>query len=396
MKLIPPDGAYRIVKSSGNNSKFSNAKDWFCSQDFLQYAQQNEASGGVSIPTEYGIASGNFDSSNSQQMQQRSSFCSDSSKTFSESASEFLFVKEGDPTLVKGFTDCIAQQRRQYLKASGAQLSTNVFSVSVGAVPYPGPEPRLISVTTVDGAIPVPGSTFTPSAKIPFDSPLMAMYKFDTNSQDALLLVDTTIGQATVKVTKCRKTNAGTWQVVSKAELTREVSAGTYSITHPFPQASCHPHCGDGDVLRTDMAVGSDLAIRNPKWACSGAGCVFDVDQRFSLDNEQHITFIVRVRSAPDIYTLSADQFRHEKYTQDQLNSQGSLMFGNTTAITVPDGAELRIDAVWGTATLTSAMLKSGNLGVTGRWLKSTGVPQIGNGGTVYSFDVVDANCTEE
>ncbi|HWS97892.1 MAG TPA: hypothetical protein VN620_15615, partial [Candidatus Methylomirabilis sp.] len=115
----------------------------------MQYAEEHQASGGLSIPTDSGVVSGNFDSHNQQQVQQRSQFCSDSSKQFSQSSNEFLFVKEGDPTLVNGFNDCLKNHRVQFLTTSGKLETSNVFSVSVGAQFYPGPEPRIISVTAV-------------------------------------------------------------------------------------------------------------------------------------------------------------------------------------------------------------------------------------------------------
>jgi hypothetical protein len=119
------------------------------------------------------------------------------------------------------------------------------------------------------------------------------------------------------------------------------------------------------------------------------------VDQSFTQDSEQHVQFKVLVRSVADTYVITADQFKHDSYQQDQLLSQGNFTFGNTTAITVPDGAEIRIDAVWGAPVLTASQLASGDLGSTSRWLHMSGSPGNTPGGKVYSFDVVDANCSQ-
>lgn len=398
LALIPKQGAFQLKLSANNIKTFNSSKEWFCSDDFLQYAKQSGLNSGLTVPIEGVPVAGHFDTSNAAQMASRQSFCSDEAKQFSQAQNSFLFIKQGDPTLVNGFVSCEGGHKQPFLHVEATQKGQDLFEIDVDSAPFPADNPLIVEVRPVLNAVPLVVDSFVPGTKVPFDgtgaTALSGTYSFAAGSTEAAVAVRTTIGEKTAIVYKCKQGNAGKWKSTSIQNNVAETPDGIFTQSWNYPQASCHPHCcpGCGDwVTYYAQSTDGDL-LRNPRSSCDGGGCPFDHTDVIPLTSER-IQLNFKTRSLGGRLTLTADKIKIVKSSQRVTSQQGELAYGKPFSVTLNSnkGDLLSIQSSEGTQDLTPQTLQAGGLPA---WLISVADPQqTAPDQFIYTLKVVDTSC---
>ena len=238
-QLIPKQGAFQIKLSDNSMQSFNSSREWFCSDQFVKYAQDSGTSAGLTVPIDGVPIGASFDTKNTANMAARQSFCSNNTKAFSNEQRDFLFIKQGDPTIVQGFVACEqGRKAQQFLHVTANQDTSDTFQVNIDSAPFPGDSPLLVEVRPVLHAVPLLANSFQPGSKIPFEatgaSALSGTYQFESGAEDAIVLVRTTIGDKTAVVRKCKQGKSGTWAVNSNQEQDTKVADGTFCRTSRY------------------------------------------------------------------------------------------------------------------------------------------------------------------
>jgi hypothetical protein len=396
LALIPKTGAFAIQLSSNSSKSFDSSKAWFCSDDFVSSASQSKSSGGISIPIDGIPVGASFDTGSNSDMAARQSFCSDNSKQFSKEQNNFLFIKQGDPTIVNAFVNCEGLRTKNYLHVVGTQKTDATFEVDVDSKPYPGESPLIVEVDPVLNAKPLVVTSFQPGSKIPFEGigagPVTGTYAFD--GSEAIVLVRTTIGDQTVDLKRCGRGNAGTWDVTDSVEHDTETPDGKFTWSQDVPQPGCHPHCNpdQGDWhYYTVQSPDSDI-LRNPTVACSAGGCQFD-EFHADLITSQTIKVSARSRSAAAHIIVTADKIRLDKSLVHEKSAQGNLVYANPfsfTLLTEPPSV-LGVHSAEGDLQFTADTIRTGTLP---KWLVSVGLPQqLSDHSFIYTLQILDGTC---
>jgi hypothetical protein len=396
LALIPKTGAFSIQLSTNSSKSFDSSKAWFCSDDFVSYATQAKSSGGISVPIDGVPVSGSFDTANANNMAARQSFCSDNSKQFSKEQNDFLFIKQGDPTIVNAFVSCEGLRTKDFLHVTGVQKTDATFEVDIDSKPYPGERPLIVEVNPVLNAKPLVVTSFQPGSKIPFEGAgagaITGTYAFD--GTEAIVLVRTTIGDQTVDLKRCAKGNAGTWEVTDNVEHNTETQDGKFTWSQDVPQASCHPHChpdqGDWHYYNA-QSPDSDI-LRNPTVSCSAGGCAFD-EFHVDLMTSQTLKVSARSRSAAAHIIVTADKVRLDKSIVPQKSAQGSLVYGNPFSFTLSTepASILSIHSAEGDLQFTADTIRGGALP---KWLIPVGIPQrLNDHSYIYTLQILDGTC---
>lgn len=395
-KTLAPGGAFRITLADGRSKSFSSAKALYCSTDFLSYAEQSSASGGVTIPISGIPVSGSFDTKNSNQMAQRSSFCQDNSRRFSHQEETFILQKQGEPAILNTINQCIGQgQGVGALEVEAPPSHSETFDILVSTRSSLGEPPLIIDAQPIDNATNV--SPFTPGERIPFNgggsTPISATYRFQ-HAGAAKIKVWTTIGDKTVEALQCHAGNAGTWSLSEDVKHETHQDAGFLVRDFPIGQAGCHPHCklGQGDVSFHDVSPPSaDITLDNPSSQIIGQQG-FDPNHAVMSNGVVHA--YVMSRTVAVTLRVTAHQMKTVvSTTSDQVDS-GSLQFGQRFFVAIDENSHgvLHLNTPIGNVTFSEAVIQAGDLP---NWVVSKGSPTPSGTKMIYQLEIADAGCEQ-
>jgi hypothetical protein len=398
--LIPPGGAFRVILTDGSDHTFRSAKEWFCSDDFVQYANSNKDSGGIVVPIEGIPIGGSFDTSNQSDMTSRQQFCGDSSKQFTNDEENFLLERQGDPTLVNGYLQCIKPyyQQQDLLQTSVESHTSGLFEVKIASKAYPDAQPLITEVKPIAGATAVETSAFASGNAIPLEGqgkgPLIGTYEFSGSSSEGVVLVRTTIGDKVVTAAQCPSGSAGTWKVAKDVPHPVVKNVGVFSQIFSVPQARCHPHCGSGDTITQTFSAPGKI-LRNIKVNC-GAGvgrpeCPLNPSSFTQTDDSTVVVTIVsRTVSLP--YSVTADEFEQQNAVSRDTVEQGNITYRHPFSITIPNDGnpQLMITGDQGDVAINPQTLVAGS---PFDWLQINGTPQVIGASTTYTMTVVAPSC---
>jgi hypothetical protein len=405
--LLPQNGAYKITLKDGTTHTYNNAKAWFCSSDFSTYASEQKTSAGLNVVIpgiNLGIG-GNYDGSNSDSVQKRQTFCQDTNSTFTKDQEQFLLEKEGDPTLVSGFVQCENNRNlsKGFLKVSTDSHSAGIFEVDVSSQGFPDGHPLIVDVKPVTGATPILTSSLAPGTEIPMvgsgKTPLVGSYSFASNSSEAAILVQTTIGDQIVYAKRCPTGTAGHYQVREDVAHPEVVRIGDYTHDFSVNQASCHPHCCNdcGDAVSLTLSVDQAITLRNPRVICSPDAsrpeCQLNPMNAKPL-NDHQIQIDGKTRTVGLPYRVYAEQYTTQpKVTRDVI-SEADVPYGQQFSIVLPgnDSGDLAITGAFGSTIFTEQMLEAGTLPP---WLVQQAPPQHGTSTTVFTLEIKSPSCAD-
>lgn len=396
-------GAFKITLSDGTNHTYDSAKDWFCSSDFSTYATNNktDASLSIIIPGTDVPLGASYDGTNTSATQKRTTFCSDSSRTFSQEQDRFFLQKEGDQTIVNGYLQCVAQANLPFLKATVNSHSTGIFDVDVISQGYPGGHPLVVEVKPVSGADEVLTDDFSPGAEIPQTgsgvSPLVGTYKFQPGVQQAAVVVRTSIGSKIVTAKKCPSGTAGAYSVRQDTPHTSTVQMADFRFDFTVPQAGCHPHCGDGDQISFQQSVGLNVVLRNPRVACSPdtprPECPLDPMGVSNIDDHT-LQISGKTRTVGLPFRVTAEQWSQQTQITRDIVSTSNIQYFQPFSVSIPNngGGDVVMNSPFGNVILNNQNLASGSLV---NWLVLQGSPQPGSSDTTYTLMVKPPTCAD-
>lgn len=402
-KLIPPQGAFRTVAQNGSVQVFDSAKSWFCSSSFLSYSSSQEDKGGIVVPID-GIPLGaNFDANNKKDLQERNDFCGASQHDFTSDQKTFLYIHEGDPTLVKGFVDCIKNTATTggLIQVETESHASGTFDIKIGSKGYPGRPPRVVSVQVESGATGLLVKQFAKGTPIPFTtdgkSPLVGSYAFQPKSSEAIILVRTSIGDQTVVADRCPSGAAGTWKLLKDVAHPTIVPAPEFQQSFDIPQAGCHPHCkpNQGDQRGFSFTAPAGETLANPRIQCENGRpeCPLDSSSARLADNRTLQANVVS-RTVGLRFTVMADAFTTQNVLSRDIVQQGDITYGSEFSVGVPNDGNptLQINGPLGNPIYTPADLAGANLAP---WLHLEDPSPITDG-TIYTLTVSAPSCASK
>jgi hypothetical protein len=341
--LIPEKGAYQLTVSSGDRKSYSSAKDMYCSSDWISSSQSSGWSFDVDVT---GKGSAGAGASNSANFNSRASFCSDSSRDFTESDKVALYRLQGDRVLANAFVQCMALLRPTgVLSATGSSLGDDVTLTVTPNLSQNAVE-RVTAVVVVSGATSKEGIAITPGTPLVGRHSVVGGYTL--TAPRATFIVKTTTGDLPVTVTRCRTgTAAGTFEIRATTFADNLTPAGRFVKDVPFGPAGCHPHCkmnappapDSGDMILQMHAGPPNVVLRNLTFQCVGAGCPFADSWDVRLVDDRQIKLAFRNRSAPIMVHLEADQLSPGKTGSEKLLGNGAITYGEPFSVAVPKDA---------------------------------------------------------
>jgi len=393
--LIPPNGAYQIIDSSGNHTQFNTAKEMYCSNQFHSAQQANNWNFNLAAEG-YGSASGGSSSQASDQ--DRSSFCGDSSKDLTSIDKSFLYRLQGDSTLVAGFVQC--EQSRlaaTQFTAYAATVTSTDSDVVLTIVPH-------LSANAMEriNAIGLLGASEVPNVSIPVGTPLLPNVSvtsgYHLTADQATLFIRTTTGDKTVTVIRCKDGKLAGSVSASGTRVTQESQVVDHpSWTIQVPQASCHPHChlGQGDVHTYTLPAPAGETLSNGQnQGCNGGGCPFEDLVSLTQPDDSHLVFSVRSRSEAVSYVITADGSQMVNVsTPVELLGLTNVNYGEPFSITVPSGVTNAVMR-YGGLNVPLSGLNTGNWNGTNLFVMDSGSSPGDSGGMIYTFQVKGPSCS--
>lgn len=397
-KLIPPTGAFKTISKVGSTQVFDSAKAWFCSDSFLSTASSSKDSGGIVVPID-GIPIGaNFDFNNKNDLTARQKFCSASQRDFSLDQKDFLYIHEGDPTLVAGFVACIKTiaTTAGLLQVDTESHASGTFDIKIGCKGYPGGPPTIRGVDIESGATGLLLKQFKPGTPIPFvtdgKTPIIGSFAFQSNVDEAIILVRTSIGDQTIVADRCPSGAAGTWRLIKDVPHATVVPAPQFSTTFEVPQAGCQPNCGGGDQISHQFSAPAGETFANPRITCEAGRpeCPLDPMSVRLLDDHTLEADVI-TRTLGLAFTVTADTFTTQNITSRDVILNGSISYGSSFSVTVPSDGNptLEINSSLGNPIYTAADLAAGTLAPWIQLNPSSNTPN----GVIYTMTVSAPSC---
>lgn len=396
-RALAPNGAFAIHLADGKSRNYSSSKEWYCSQEFLQYSDDSKANGGINVPTDGTSAIGSFDKSDNNQMQQRTSFCSDGSKSFSNAEDTFILSKYGDVGILDAVKACVESNGTAMptLHVESPSTHTDTFKVLVSTHVNMHDAALYIGTDIVSNAEPV--AAIIPGTKIPAegsgDVPIIGVFKFhDPQNDTAQVLVRTTIGDSLLDVVRCKAGNAGTWTLKEDVTHETKADAGPFSKNFSISQASCHPKCprDKGDDHKLDFPAPAGIVFDSPSIRQIGGPVGFN-PQSVSLDNNV-LHVYVRSRTAGTTYTVTAHQTRVITARTSDPIASGNITFDIPFSVEVDGNTHGQVGFATpiGSAILPESSVQARDLP---DWIRLSGNPAVNGSKTIYSFVVGTREC---
>jgi hypothetical protein len=397
-KLIPPTGAFRTVSQGGSTQVFDSAKAWFCSDSFLTSASSGKTSGGIVVPID-GIPLGaNFDTNNKKDLTARQNFCGSNQRDFSSDQNDFLYIHEGDPTLVAGFVACIKTiaTTQGLLQVDTESHASGTFDIKIGCKGYPGGPPTIRGVDIESGATGLLLTQFKPGTRIPFvtdgKTPIVGSFAFQPNAPEAIILVRTSIGDQTIVADRCPSGAAGTWRLIKDVPHATVVPAPQFSTSFEVPQAGCQPNCGGGDQISHQFSAPAGETFANPRITCEAGRpeCPLDPESVRLLDDHTLEADVV-TRTLGLLFTVTADTYTTQNITSRDVVLNGAISYGSSFSVTVPNDGNptLEINTSLGNPIYTTADLAGGKLAP---WIQLDPPSNTPNG-TIFTMTVSAPSC---
>jgi hypothetical protein len=378
LATIAKGGLFKTVVQDVNSHSYSSVKSWFCSQDFMNAAQNHSTSAAVQTPW----GGGTFNSDDASQLTQRNQFCQSTSSDFDNQQSSYLVLKEGDPVIAQTMQACLAAAPGAvpYLTPVVNPYPDGTFDILLNSRAYPGNNPLIVSQTILGGATSVDIAEMHAGASIPFQgsgtTSITGTYKFDNGSPMARVKVMTSIGSVTVIAARCPTGKIGTWEIDEDVQQSVQTPMAPFSDSRPVPQAGCHPRCGAGDFPAYDFTVPNDVVLSSATAHLAGGGSVFD-SLVLTQAHPFQIHIVVNTRSSPTTLVLNASQIKVSTQTIRQKIDAGDISAGHAFTVKLNDGTNAAVvvkDSSETAITLTAVQLQADNS--IPSWLKLTSVPQ--------------------
>lgn len=396
-KALAPNGAFSLRLSSGQTKSFSSSKAWFCSSEFESQGTQSSMGAGLTIPIN-GIPIGaSYNHQDASQSAQRSSFCSDSSKEFSNEQDLYILQKNGDSVIVDAVKQCITQRPTTALEVDVPNSHGNTFTVQVSTNSALGEAPVLLAADPIDNAkVLSPFST----TRIPLNGsgsmPINAVYQFQ-GPGDAQVKISTTIGEKIAVAKQCRTGAAGNFIVKQNVDHTSQVAMPDLDDRHPVNgNASCHPRCGNGqgDPVNYMISPTPDVTFSNPLEAhvTSGPGGLEDIKPALQPNGTIKVTGLHR--TSPTVWQVKAKQTKTVTTTSlDQVGDAAPIQYGEQFSVKMDQGKGgvlIIMPAQGSPVTFTEADLTGNNLS---DGIALVGTPSLSSTGIVYQLVQKEPGC---
>jgi hypothetical protein len=378
LATIAKGGLFKTVVEKTESHKYSSAKEWFCSQDFLAAAQSSSTAANVQTPW----GSGSYNANDASQVSQRNQFCQNSTSDFDSQQKSYLTLQVGDEVVARELQTCMggSSPSMPYLTPVVNPYPDGTFDILLSVRAYPGGNPLVVSQNILGGATVADVTELHPGATIPFQgsgpTPITGTYKFDAASPMARVKVMTSIGSVTVIARRCPTGKIGAWETDQDVQQTVQVPMPPYSDSRGVPRAGCDPHCGTGDFIPYDFIVANDIVLGSPTAHLASGGAVFD-SLVLTQPHPFQLHIVVNTRSGATTLVVNATQTKVTTQTVRQRVDGGDIVAGHAFTLKLDDGTNASAvikDSAGTVLTLSAAQMQADN-GLPS-WLKLSSVPQ--------------------
>lgn len=346
-------GAQDSIVLQSRHQYASEATDFFCSDKFRSFVENNKGGFGLTLPIEGVPVTFGGDSRSDRAFTQRDTFCAKAERRLAEDASLALAVSVTSKARVDAWLACHGlKSELGRLKISdvvkietlpAADGRFLVLRASWTPVPFSA-EPSFVRLHLSSGLTCQP---MAPNAKIPTSGLSTLCERTSDDAQTIALEAkaneSTLFTSHSLPARRCGKPY-GRYSVVETRERIDWVPAGKKKVTRETGNHHCSRNC-DGEPTRTnyrmELTASDGESLANPKLQCIGGPCggwhhVYFTEN----DGPRRVHASFDVWSKPTSWLLSADLFKREVRTESESSAQATeLVYGNTFVVPVSVGA---------------------------------------------------------